>query len=483
MLAVHLSQDNPDAYFAAATLIASMTNTIVSLSMSPLFALSLLASRERGKLNHDDVIHNLDKTLKINKKIADIFRGGVILSTFILPFAFTTMYFSKTILINFFKQDPLIAELSQEYLRPYSCALPALMYRMCEEQMMFSFNKTFFAMSIGLVNFGLGTGLAYLFTREPFKLGLSGISYGYLVEAYLTFIGFGLYLARNKAFKDVPFFTRFKINTALGKQFKGLFCMGGLIAVQMFFELSATVLIGAFAGWLGTSQLAAQDSTTQLFIFSIIPSIAFGQTVSQYVSRFIGKEDFQNAMRFARWGFLTSVGLTAIINIPLVVASQWLIRLLPRSPPSPQAINMSKLLMPLAATQAIYDASGYGMAQTLRATGERILPTFLKIICLGVGLVISYSLGFHTYLDIYGVDIGFLLGIALGAMLLLPQWLVKTSAEHIEHVCNEKKFKSPTPEKLIHRLGIFGGINNKEEEMHTALSVETESDLMLNVVS
>ncbi|KTD20057.1 MATE efflux family protein [Legionella lansingensis] len=433
MMVARISEDDPDSYLAAATLITTTTNVLACISIAPLFAMSIRASKKQGKLINEEaeVVQDPIKIERLRSKIANIFKSGVGVSTLIMPLPFLGMYFSKSILMDWFGQNEHIAELTQQNLRAYSFALPGLMYRIAAEQMMFAFNKTTPAMAIGLGSFAVGTGLAYFLTFGPPKQGLAGIGYGYVAESYLTCLGFCLYLAKNKIFKDINFFNFLKLDKDILQQAKKMLKLGLPITLQMGFELSAALLIGMFSGWLGQDQLAAQNFATQLFIFAVIPSVALGQTVTQEVSRLIGQQEFRNAMRFARYGLLTSLGLVGTIAIPLAIKPEWLINTLSLSV-GDKALQISKTLIPLAATQTVIDTAGYGMTQALRAANDSNIPTYSKISCLVFGILLAYALGLHTSLDIYGIEIGLLIGVALGSMILLPQWINGTNQTTME---------------------------------------------------
>lgn len=433
MMIARLDSEKTVEYLAAAALITTLSNILAGLSFSPLFAMSIRASKKHGNLIKIEEMENANDTEKSKtiKTITDIFKSGTGLSMLIAPIPFAGFYFSRYILSDFFGQDAHISELAQQNLRPYAFAIPGLMYRMCAEQMMFSFGKTTPAMIIGLVSFGAGTGLSLFLAFGKPQLGLAGIAYGYVAEAYLTSMGFCLYLGHSQIFKDISFFNFFQLDRNIFRQAKKILQMGLPITLQMASELFSSLLIGLFAGWRGKVPLAAQDFSTQLFIFAIIPSISFGQTVAQKVSRLIGQKDFTNAMRFSRYGLLTTLGVVSLTCVPLAIWPKALTTILSTTV-EPIAMALAKILIPLAVTQVIYDTASYNMTQVLRAGNDLYVPTFFKTACLWLGVLAAYFLGFHTSLGIYGIGIGFLLGVSFAANLLLPRWMMGTTADSLE---------------------------------------------------
>lgn len=434
-----LGAANADDYLATAFLVTTMTNVLISISFSPFFSTLIRTSKMQGKLskireNTEDLqnIQDIQDISKINtiKKVTDIFKSGIILSTLIAPAPFFGLYFSRYILTEFFHQDAHIADMAQQFLRVYAFAILWLLYRICAEQIMFSFGKTLPAMLIGLGSLSIGTGLSYILTFIK-KFGLEGIAYGYVAEAVLTCIGFWLYLGHHPVFKDMSFFNFLQIDRQIFKQAKKLLKIGLPMTLQITCELMTTLLIGFYSSRFGKSALAAQNFASQLFILAIILSISFGQTVTQKVSSFIGQKDYKNAMRYSRYGLFTTVGCIAAISIPPAVAPEAFTAIFSHSV-GRSAMNMAKSLLPLAATQAVYDAANYTMIQVSRATDNFYVPTLIKISCLWLGVLASYYLGFHTSLGIYGVGIGFMLGVAFAAMILFPPFLLATTEENLE---------------------------------------------------
>ena len=451
MMITRLKQESSDDYLATATLVTTMTNITSCIAISPLLAMSIIGSEKYGELLRFLSVNNEAQAVKGKKEIATLFKNGIVLSTIILPFPFATLFFSEYLLSNWFAQNHQISYLAQQNLRAYSYAIPGLMYRVCIEQILFSFEKSRHTMVMGLTTFGIGTAFSYYFAFGPPNLGLPGIAYGYVIESYLTCAVFGGYMAFHKSFKGIPFLRSEWFNEGLSQQNKALLKMGLPITLQMTCELSAMLLIGFFAGWLSENSLAAQNFSTQLFTFAVIPSDSFAQTLAQEVSRLIGKNNFRDASLFARYGLLTNVGLISLICIPISISPQILTSIYASSVNS-NVMKMAKYLIPLAAGQTLAETAGLSMTQTLRSANDLYKPTVIKISLLWLGVLTGYLLGFKTDLGIYGVNLGFLLGVAIGTAALLPRWAVKTKKDYLENTR-----PSQIPQTLFNVVQAAGG--------------------------
>lgn len=462
IIGAHLSKEDLHSYLAASALIAVYVNFVLGLPISLLLSMPILASKKYGELTKaiDDKCNSEELLKKIKSEIADIFKGGIVLSVAVVPFPFLLMYFSKAILTQVFKQDEHISGLAQQNLRPYSFAALPILWRIAAEQMMYAFNKATPAMFIGLTSFAIGTGLACLLSFGPTKLGLAGIAYGYLAEAVLTCLGYCLYIAKQKDFEGIPFFNFFKPITGVFKQLVEILKMGLSILGQMGTDLILPVFTNMFAGWIGKNELAAQNFATQLFVFTIIPSMCWAQVASQGTAREIGRGNFQNAMRFARYGLATGVLFIAFISILFAIKPEWL-TLLYSSSVGKIPLEEAKLLIPLAGAQAFYDTATNTMIYTLRSANNYNVPTLLKIVSLWVGVLAAFILGFYTHLGIYGIGIGSLLGFALAEMLLCFPWVKGTSEENLRQAHAKVVSEMPSsPESSSHKSSNNYGICN-----------------------
>lgn len=433
IMITHLKEESQENYLATATLVTTMTHIIACVSFSPFLAMITLGSEKYGELRRFLTENNETQIVHTRKNTADLFKTSIALSTFILPIPFLAMFFSEFILVNIFAQNKHISGLVQQNLRAYSYAIPGLMYRICMEQILFSFKKSHHTMLMGLCTFALGTASAYYLAFGSPNLGLAGIAYGFVIESYLTALIFAAYLHWHPSLKDIPFltFTNLCLNSFISHQAKELLKMGLPITVQMSCELSAALLMSFFAGWLSENSLAAQNFSVQLFTFALIPSDAFAQTLVQAANQLIGENDFHNASRFAKYGLLANIGLISLVCIPVSISPSILTSMFGSSV-NPNVMKMAKYLVPLAAGQTLAETAGLSMTQTLRAANDLYKPTMIKVICLWLGVLTAYLLGFKSSLSIYGVNIGFLFGVTLGTAILAPRWMARMTANNLE---------------------------------------------------
>jgi Na+-driven multidrug efflux pump len=446
MIVTRLNPESAD-YLAAAGLITTTMNVIVVLPQSLLMPMAMIGSKYEGELHSPEAISNTPLQNAVKKKLADLFKAGLITGTGITLISAAGIFYSKTILTKWFGQDERVAELVQDYLYWYATSLPIYPLRIAGEQLLFALKKPIPAMAIGFPSFLIGTALA-ITLAFPLKMGIAGAAIGYSVEVGLTGLGCTAYL--QYAFRDIPFFTNYSIDD-LKKELKNLLSEGLTFLTQFSSEFGAAFAISAFAGKLGKTKQAAYGFLTQLFTLSMLPSFATSNVVTQEVARLIGQKDYINARRFARIGLLTSVGEVMIPNIAIALKPElWTYLMATSIRPSEMAIV--KKLMPTAAIQVIVDTAGIGMTNTLRAAGYSFQAMALRIIGIIIGVALAYFLSNLTRLNENGLAGGLTMGLIIGSAILFPLWLDKTSATHIQEQAEKPKSEKPHDEIFFYRV-------------------------------
>ena len=410
-----------DAEHAAAiTLIMTSVNTLIIIGFSPLFAISILVSNFVGGLTLAKDSEELNQQYK---KISAVNRSGLQIIAVVTPLFFVLMFFSKFFLVNVLDQPENIATIVQEFLRIYAFAVPAVLMRVCFEQIMFSFSKAKAAMTYSLMSFSIGTILAYLLSHGGLGIsgiGLRGIAMGYLIEAYLTAIFFACYLQYKKEFSNYCFFTLIYDSGMADGLTKKLMSIGLPISFTIANEMLLTFVLVMIAGKLGEHQLAAINFSMQIIFFMFVIFSAFGQACCQEVSRQVGAKDYINARKVAVNGLLTTLCCLLPMCLILLIKSKTLIQYFIVD--NAAVIHLSIALVPFVTVAIFFDAARYNILQVLRALHDHMIAMVLSTIALWSSIILSISLGLYTHLGLKGVIYGYLFGIIVSTILLLPRW-------------------------------------------------------------
>ncbi|MCR9192762.1 MAG: MATE family efflux transporter [Gammaproteobacteria bacterium] len=430
-----LSQlDDSEDNLAAITLITTLINSIVCIGASPLLTMSLVAGKELGELQEAEGTETEGQLQLRREHVSAIFGNGLIMSAAMTPFMVAGMVFSKALLVNVFNQNTHVAEITQSFLRPYSIAIPAMMVRICADQVMFTFKRTKPAMIIGLSNFvfsmSLGGVLAFGKLGAP-KMGTTGILIGCILDAYLTAGGFALYLAKSPRLKEFNFFNFCKPWHPYLDQLNNARNLSRSMLISMTSETTMNFMTSGFAGVIGVQPQAVFSAIMQFSLFSLLLQIAFGQTAAQELSREIGANRFNNASRIGKVGIGALLVYIAPVLITLSVYPDILVDMLNQND-NQYFIKTLRYLAPIMFMGCILDASRFLLLQELRVLGDAQRSSIISCACIVSGIITAGVLGLKTEMGIYGVATGYTASAGLSSAILFARWIKRIEPRAIE---------------------------------------------------
>ncbi len=433
---------------ASVALISTMMNSVLMFGISPLFAMGILASRYLGELRSLNQSSEGEAIQPLQQRTADecqglvsaIFQQGLSMGAILAPPLIATLSFSKIILSDVFGQDPEVAQYAQNFLRPYSVVVPALMARVSAEQIMFSDGHAVPAMLIGLTDLSLGTLLAAWLGFGGLgvpSLGPIGVALGYVVEGYLTASLYNLYLVRSNAFKDYSFFNFCQHVKGSLQSFIEMLKLGAGISFSMFNQLATTLATSLFAGLLGAQAQSAWGAGLTYFYFASIMFMAFGAGCAQEVNREIGAKAYADANRIGKYGLLTTLLYVAPVPIFFAFDPGALMTILDLNEATLGPI-LARLL-PIFAPLIISETVRYNLLLQLRPLKQNQTATLISFLGMLFGITVSGVLGLKTTLGIYGIALGYTGASLAGSATLLLPWLSEIRESRIKNVQEDPK--------------------------------------------
>lgn len=264
-----------------------------------------------------------------------------------------------------------------------------------------------------IVNFIVNWFLIYGNWGFP-KLGLDGAGYATLFSRIFMMILLVLYVHKTEFFKKFNIsFKDFKIELAMIKKLLNLGLPGG---IQYFFEVGAFSFAVIMAGWLGTQQLAAHQIVINLASISFMTALGISAAGSIRVGNAVGKENIREIREAGFTAIIMGGSLMACFGITFVVFHNQLPSLYISDA---GVLSYASSLMLIAALFQISDgvqAVGIGVLRGLTDVKGPTLITFIAYWV--VGLPVGYFFGFELNFQIYGIWIGFLVGLTVSAVLL-----------------------------------------------------------------
>ncbi len=451
-----LSQVNKsENHLAAITLITTLINFLICVGVSPLLAMSLVAGKELGELNDAITQGETEQQLFSRRQhISAVFINGLILSAITAPVVVSGMVFSKPILLNVLHQNAEVAQITEDFVRPYSIAVPAIMVRVCADQVMYLFERTKPAMLIGLMNLSIGMALGSVLAFGKLgapKMGSSGILIGAVLNEYLTAFGYSLYLMKSPRLQDYHFFNVFQSWQPYLNQLSQIRQLGRSIMFSMATETTMLFMLSSFAGMLGTEPQAAFSAIMQLSLFSFLLQVAFGQTAAQEISRGMGANQFQNASLAGK----ISLAALLIYIVPVLLFLSAYPTVLADIQANNNASyrNTLQRLAPIMFTGCVFDAIRFIILQQMRVLGDAKKSSVISSGCIGLGILSAGLVGLKTEMGIYGVATGYTAWVGIAAAILFIRWQNKIRPEVMQHTKNN-------PEQFLSFTGCCGSFFN-----------------------
>ncbi|NCB92111.1 MAG: MATE family efflux transporter [Clostridia bacterium] len=196
---------------------------------------------------------------------------------------------------------------------------------------------------------------------------------------------------------ELPFEFRFDKN--LLKKILGIGIPNGL--ENSMFQLGK-ILVLSMASGFGTAAIAANAVCNNIAMFQILPGMAIGFAVLTVVSQCAGAGDYKQVRYYTRKLMKLTYISKILINILVLAALPWLIKLYNLSP---EAAGYTKQIIwyHAACVVTIWPLS-FSLPNTLRASSDVKYPMILSIISMWVFRIgFSWLLGVRVDMGIFGI--------------------------------------------------------------------------------
>jgi Na+-driven multidrug efflux pump len=441
-----LQLNNDEDHAAATVLFQTVMGTAIRVSLAPLFAVSIRSSSKFGALHkaEKDEVTNTALIEEKQNDIANTLKAGLIQSGIVTLPALGCLLFSEEMLKTF-GQSSATSALAADFLKPFAVSAPALSVRMCLGQIMFANGDPKPAMIIGVINFGIGTGMSIWLAKGGLGIsgrGLNGVAWGINVESYLTALGYAAYLFTSKKYAGIPFLNLSRTNWKnVKKELASLTSVAGPVTFTMAVETALTFMMGIFAGRLGVKEQAALSYSMQMVFLVFLGLMAYGQGTSLAVGRYKGEERYDMASRMAKNGLISTLIAVAPACVVVGVAPQLLYNILNIEDEETQE-NVTKLT-PLILAGATAMAARYNVNQVLRSLGDHKGSTIISALGMASGILLAELLGLETDAAIFGVAAGLVIGEGVSLLSLLPRWFSRIHPEKIEAIHKKPALAEP----------------------------------------
>ncbi|RLA00197.1 MAG: MATE family efflux transporter [Gammaproteobacteria bacterium] len=240
--------------------------------------------------------------------------GSLLLNLlFALPVS-VLLYHLAPWLITFVIEDPEVVAQAQPYIQMRLAGIAAIACNFCFRGFWSGIKKTHYYMWVLFAMHALNILLNYVLIFGNFgfpELGILGAGLGTTISMVLGF--FCHFILCMKKGRIYGFMTGLPSLSSI----KNMLSLSVPASLQQFFFSAGFSMLFWIIGQVGTDSLAAASVLTNLALVSILPCIAFGMSSSTLVSESLGRNEPDEAYRWA-WE-VSSIAILFISSISIII--------------------------------------------------------------------------------------------------------------------------------------------------------------------
>lgn len=271
-----------------------------------------------------------------------------------------------------------------------------------------------------VVNAGLNWGLIHGTWWLP-RLGLTGIGVATSTVHLLSFLA--LYLSAKKDRRLAPLLTlnAAKADAATTKR---LLALGVPIAATYGSEAGFFSVTALLAGSFGPAALAAHTAVNQLVYIVFQVAVGLSHAASLNVSRELALGRPDDARRLKNTALACAAAVMTLVGLAYFAAPRLVLApFLDSGPRSGQALTLATHLLMVTAFLQFFDCAqniGVGLLRGLDDTKSGFRITLIGY--WAIGLPAAWLLAYPLHLEVLGIWLGLLTGLATSAVLLLRRY-------------------------------------------------------------
>jgi len=327
-------------------------------------------------------------------------------------------------------QNKAVVDLAIPYLRLSVVSMIPFMIFLGFKSFSDGLGRTAIGMNALLMGNALNIVLNYIFIFGKLgveEMGVYGAGLSSLISRIIM-LGFWLLLALNSN-RYRPYLIETKISQIKLSPLIKVLNLGGITAIQMFFEVSlfsaSTVLMGQF----GELPQAAHQVALNIVTVSFMLTSAFAIAGTIEIGKHYGTKDWHKMRYAGSSAMIISVGFMSLAGLILIWGRFFFPQLYIQDEAT---ILMAGELLILAAIFQIPDGLQVAVISALRGIQDVAWPAFYTFIAyIILGLSVAYLFAFEMELGPKGIWIGLIVGLSSSALLNLRRfWRLSNRAKY-----------------------------------------------------
>ncbi len=319
-------------------------------------------------------------------------------------------------------QDPLVVELSVEFLQGLSGAvLPVLWFAVLRNYV------AVLAQTVSIfVITSIAVGLQYLLARwlvygglglEP--LGLFGAGLAITLVSWFMFIALALHVYRKPLFRGYDLFgASWRLRWPICRE---ILVLGLPVAALTFLEAGLFIATAILSGVIGAKTLAAYEITMAWAGVPFVIAFGFAEATMFRVAHAVGRGSMVDARRAGFLGMGLVIAITgSLLSVPLTLADEIILFFIsPQDPGFAEVSALTAQFLFIAAIFMIFDGLQAVAVRALRGMKDNLIPLWIAafgywVLGIGGGSLLAFRQGMGGA----GLWWGLAAGLAVAACLL-----------------------------------------------------------------
>jgi len=249
---------------------------------------------------------------------------------------------------------------------------------------------------------------------KGFAMGVRGVGYATLADRCIMAVVMGAYVFRSVKFKK--YIIDFALTNVDKLRCAKIFRIGGHVALQYTFEISAFSAAALLIGTIGYHEQAAHQVAINLASMTYMMASGFSAAAAIKSGNFFGNKDHVKLRHSA----ISSYHIVLVFMFITAIIFTFFNQLLPWIYTSDhRVITIAAQLLIIAAIFQLFDGTQVVGLGILRGMGDVNIPTVITFLAYWVvGLPVGYILGVKLGFGVKGVWYGLVLGLAVSSLLL-----------------------------------------------------------------
>lgn len=392
---------------AAVSLVNSIFMVVMVVGIGISYGLTPLIAQENAKKNDEEC-----GKLLLNSLILNILTGVTL---------FVLIYFTSLTFIDHLNQDPEVVSYAKSYLGLLSVSIIPLMVFNTFKQFAEGLGFTRQAMVISIWGNVLNICLGVIFVKGLFgvePMGVRGVGWSTLIDRMVMSFAMMIYVFWSKHFtKYLKHFIFLQFNRARSVL---IFKIGGPVALQYVFEISAFSGAAILMGTIGAVQQAAHQVAIAMAAMTYMMASGISAAATIKTGNNFGIKNFIELRLSAISSYhivLAFMTVTAFLFIALHHVLPWIYT------SDIAVIAVASQLLIIAGFFQLFDGAQVVGLGVLRGIGDVNIPTTITFIAYWIiGLPAAYFLGIRYGLGANGIWYGLTLGLLVSAVLLFARF-------------------------------------------------------------